>query len=308
MKQTKSSQTSGNRQAQASDNTNANANEVYKKHNNYFHQKNQAEQRQPYPQTQTSYQQGNYYQNQPAPHPHGQNQQQYYQQQYYRVQGQNPYWPNQDYNHYYGLSAEDQEKLKKRHNESKEKYPDLNLSQKEFVITYIKRHPFGLWSIWLSSSVIIFITIAVLIMLIINQSLLTQILGSSLTSVYLVLGAVTVFMITISIVGSLLAAYIYKRNEFILTNESVIQHIQKGLFSRHEQTISLKHVEDASYQKTGLVQYIFNFGSIRLSTIGDESTYRFTFVENPKKQVAFLNNAIEKFKRGQSLLNLKNSL
>lgn len=41
------------------------------------------------------------------------------------------------------------------------------------------------------------------------------------------------------------------------------------------------------------------YGSLRLSTEGDETTYRFSFVENPSKQVALLNNAVEAFKNGR---------
>ena len=89
------------------------------------------------------------------------------------------------------------------------------------------------------------------------------------------------------------------RNQFFLTNESVIQEIQRGLFSRHEQTVSLGSIEDASFEQNGLLQTMLNYGSIRLSTEGEETTYRFYFVSNPKEQIARLNNAVESFKNGR---------
>jgi hypothetical protein len=48
-----------------------------------------------------------------------------------------------------------------------------------------------------------------------------------------------------------------------------------------------------------MLQSILDYGSIRLSTEGDETTYRFNYVSNPKKQIALLNNAVEAFKLGR---------
>jgi uncharacterized membrane protein YdbT with pleckstrin-like domain len=97
------------------------------------------------------------------------------------------------------------------------------------------------------------------------------------------------------------SSYVYLRNRFILTNESIIQEIQLSLFSRREQTVSLANVEDASYTQKGLLQYAFGYGSIRLSTEGDETTYRFAYVANPRDHVAELNNAVEAFKYGRPI-------
>ena len=59
------------------------------------------------------------------------------------------------------------------------------------------------------------------------------------------------------------------------------------------------NIEDASYTQRGPVQQLLNYGSIRLSTEGDETTYRFDYVSNPKEEIATLNNAVEAFKNGR---------
>src|SRR5690606_1566121 len=94
-------------------------------------------------------------------------------------------------------------------------------------------------------------------------------------------------------------AYVYTHNRFILTNESVIQQIQSSIFAQTEQTVSLANIEDANFSQEGIWQHMFNYGSIRLSTQGDENTYRFTFVANPRDHLAVLNNAVEAFKNGR---------
>jgi hypothetical protein len=70
---------------------------------------------------------------------------------------------------------------------------------------------------------------------------------------------------------------------------------------RKEQTVSLANIEDASFDQHGIIQTVLNYGSIRLSTEGDETTYRFTYVSNPKKQIEILNNAVESFKNGRPI-------
>ena len=98
-------------------------------------------------------------------------------------------------------------------------------------------------------------------------------------------------------------AWIYEANRLYLTNERVIQNIQVSLFANREQTVSLSNIEDASYTKTGILSTIFDYGSVRLSTEGDETTYRFSHASQPKEQVAILNNAVESFKNGRPVLN-----
>jgi len=101
--------------------------------------------------------------------------------------------------------------------------------------------------------------------------------------------------------GGLVATYVYNGNRFYLTNESVIQEVQTSLFSKYEQTVSLFNVEDASFRQNNPIQMLLNYGSIRLSTEGDETTYRFSYVSNPKNHIAILNNAVEAFKNGRPI-------
>ena len=67
------------------------------------------------------------------------------------------------------------------------------------------------------------------------------------------------------------------------------------------QTVSLANIEDASYHQGGIIPTLLDYGSIRLSTEGDETTYRFAYVTHPKQEIALLNNAIEAFKNGRPI-------
>ncbi len=193
------------------------------------------------------------------------------------------------------ISAE----VKARHDESMRKYPQLNLSDGEFIISAVRRHPIGLF--WPVGSIIFLVALTASLM--INFPLIATSMGwfnaPSYESILMTGGLLILLFLIIGYV----AIWIYVNNKFFLTNESVIQEIQTSLFSRHEQTVSLANIEDASYNQQGIVQTLFNYGSIRLSTEGDETTYRFYYVTNPKEQIATLNNAVEAFKAGRPVVD-----
>ncbi len=183
---------------------------------------------------------------------------------------------------------------KRRHQESIQKHPSLNLSEGEYIINEVRRHPIGLFSIVGISGVLILIVLG----LVAAYPMLAEQSVVNLPPVNGLIVPALLFIVLICL-GGYIAVYVYLSNKFFLTNESVIQEIQTSLFSRHEQTVSLANIEDASYRQQGIIQTIFDYGSIRLSTEGEETTYRFYYVSNPKKQIATLNNAVESFKNGR---------
>lgn len=184
---------------------------------------------------------------------------------------------------------------KKKHEESRRLYPQLNLSEGEYVISAIRRHPIGLVSIWGVVAAALLIVFVAFPALIANQGVLGT--GFQLSSSLIAsAGLVLLLLAVLFILGGIVATVVYNGNRFYLTNESVTQHIQTSLFSKKEQTISLNNIEDASYRQHGIVQTLLNYGSLRLSTEGDETTYRFNYVANPQRQVSLLNDAVESFK------------
>jgi uncharacterized membrane protein YdbT with pleckstrin-like domain len=188
------------------------------------------------------------------------------------------------------VSADNQ----RRHEDSVKQYPRLNLSEGEYVILDVKRHPIGLLLPLIATGITLIALIAVLILYPAD----TSSYGVGLPSFGQILLPVLLLMILTGIGGGIVS-WVYLQNQFYMTNESVIQEIQHSLFSRHEQTVSLGSIEDASFKKSGILQTMLDYGMVRLSTEGEETTYRFTYVANPRRHVAILNNAVEAFKNGR---------
>lgn len=183
----------------------------------------------------------------------------------------------------------------RRHEDSKSRYPTLNLSKEEYVISEVRRHWIGLVGP---------LGLAILLALLILSGLLAYpLLFPSGNPPFESLLLPAVLLLILVGIGSYVVTWVYINNKFYLTNESVIQEIQIALFSHNEQTVSLSNIEDASYRQAGIMQTMLDYGSIRLSTEGDETTYRFKYVSNPKMQIAQLNNAVEAFKNGRPINN-----
>lgn len=187
------------------------------------------------------------------------------------------------------------DELKRKHEKSVQQYPNLNLSEGEYVILDIKRHPIGML---IPAIVSIFLVVIIMIFVMFYPSIARDSILPIMPSVTDIFG-VAMLLIGLVVLGGAVALWIYLQNQFFMTNESVIQEIQESLFSRREQTVSLGSIEDASFRQSGIIQTIFNYGTIRLSTEGEETTYRFRFVANPREQIAIINNAIEDFKNGR---------
>jgi hypothetical protein len=188
--------------------------------------------------------------------------------------------------------------IQARHDESMRRFPTLNLSREEYLISAIKRHPIGLLKIWGIALLLIVAFMGLMVGFFLNNG--ADSFGSLQSGNFTMIGAGLLLILSVVVViGALVATYVYNNNRFFLTNESVVQEIQTSPFSKKEQTVSLSNIEDASYKQGGILQTLLNYGTIRLSTEGDETTYRFTYVTNPKKHIAVLNNAVENFKNGR---------
>jgi hypothetical protein len=182
------------------------------------------------------------------------------------------------------------------HERSKRVYPLLNLSPGEYVISAVRRHPIGLILPLGIGTLLIGFALALLI----NYDLFIEAFAvTGLLAEFSTVAVPILIFVAIVALGMFVSYYVYVNNRFFLTNESVIQEIQTSLFSRQEQTVSLSNIEDASYTQLGILQQVLDYGDIRLSTEGDETTYRFSYVASPKNHIATLNNAVEAFKNGR---------
>ena len=181
------------------------------------------------------------------------------------------------------------------HEESKRKYPELSLSPGEYVLEVVRRHPIGLIGIWAAAGLLILIALLIVPFYAANQSFFAQIFAVPVSKLPSPAVMITPSLILIGFfgLGGFIATYVYLQNRFYITTESIIQFVQYSLFNSKKQMVNLINVEDASADQTGILQQVLNYGTLRLSTQGEETIYHFRFVANPNSVVHRINDATE---------------
>lgn len=153
-------------------------------------------------------------------------------------------------------------------------HPMVVLRPGERVIGEIKRHPFGILSVYFSGAIAIVaaFTIAILAPNFIQQSG-DSILGPALLAAgILSIGIACILWIATSI---------YWQNRWIITDDSITQIIQDGLFGRRVSQLSMENLEDITVDQRGIIQSMFNFGTLKAETAGERAKFVFPFCPNP---------------------------
>ena len=194
------------------------------------------------------------------------------------------------------VPAGDLEVIRNRHEESLRKFPQVKIDDDEYVVMSLRRHWIGLLGVFLTTFILFVLLVSawILICYTPNRFEIPEQMKTNLSLIFAPLSALV-----------LVAGYIgystYVSNKLFVTNERVVQWIVKGLLERKSQVINLEAIEDIGFSQSGLLQHIFNYGTVRMSTTGDESTYTFNFASFPAKTVEILGEIAECSRENQPI-------
>ena len=164
----------------------------------------------------------------------------------------------------------DESLAKIRHDRSKKDFPWLRLEETEYVEFVFKRARVCLWMIFGGVFIGLVIILLAFLLVMMNQSLLDE-MGKNF--LFVILSA----LLAAAILIGLVALRIYRGNWLFITNERVIQLARISLVSNSVNMIDITSIEDASFRQESLLQKLFKYGTFRLSTVGDETTYTFPY-------------------------------
>ena len=177
-----------------------------------------------------------------------------------------------------------------RHARSKQEFPFLPLEEGEYVELALTRSKLGLVLIW--GGVAIALLGIILFATIISSSLSASSLGgipnSAMPYFFMLIISLSLALVVAGVVGM----KIYNGNSLFVTNKRIFQNTMTGLFARSSNVIELYRIEDVSFKQSGIFDYLFKIGTIRMSTVGDETTYTFPFVDTPTDEVNFIAHLI----------------
>ena len=190
------------------------------------------------------------------------------------------------------------ELIKLHHARSAKDFPELRLEENEYVELAITRSKLGIVLMWGAAGFGYLALFIAILFLEFNYDNSTVALDGFAKS-YLYLIILVLFgIITIT---ALIGSKVYQSNRLYVTNKRLIHHQANSLFSKSVNVIELLSIEDVSFKQENIADHFFKLGTIRMSTIGDETTYIFKYVNTPKDELDTITHLVhmekEKTKR-----------
>ena len=173
--------------------------------------------------------------------------------------------------------------IKLHHARSQKDFPGLNLEEGEYVEFDIRRAPIGLTLIWGLAFVAIFVLSLCLTLMWTDKNTAATLGLNNAAVSYLYL--IIFILLGVSVMAAFIGQHVYRSNRLVVSNNRLFHYEAMSLFSRSTNVIDLSSIEDVSYRQVGLMDHMFHMGTIRLSTVGEETTYTFKYASIPKKEL-----------------------
>ena len=156
------------------------------------------------------------------------------------------------------------------HERSKKDFPFLTIEDDEYVEFAFRRARVCLMMILGSTALGLIVILLAFLLTLMGQAMLDE-MGKHF--LFIILAA----LLAAALIIGAIALRIYNGNKLFITNRRVIQLVMNTLVSSSVNMIDLTAVEDVSFRQNGILQKMFNYGTLRLATVGDETTYTFPY-------------------------------
>lgn len=157
-----------------------------------------------------------------------------------------------------------------RHARSKKDFPFLELEDNEYVEYAFSRAKVCLVMIFGGTFAGLILLLLGFLMALTQPYMIGEI-GKNFA--YIIIACLLLADLLIGVV----ALVVYRGNRLFVTNKHVIQLLMKSPVATSVNVIDLPSIEDVSFHQDGLMQRALRYGTFRLSTIGDETTYTFSY-------------------------------
>lgn len=183
-----------------------------------------------------------------------------------------------------------------KHARSEKDYPEIDLEADEHVVLHLKRSRVGIIGIWAMVAFCVVILSLALIMIANSIKINETVLVINDTSLgYLRIGIFALYAIILA--GGIIGQSIYNANEMYITNHRAIQKSRSSLFANSTNIIELRRIEDVSFRQETLFDHLFQIGILRMSTVGEETTYTFRFLDTPNDEVKIISHLVYENKK-----------
>ncbi|HPR09982.1 MAG TPA: PH domain-containing protein [Candidatus Saccharibacteria bacterium] len=156
------------------------------------------------------------------------------------------------------------------------------------LLCAVKQHPFGLMVIY-AASFIAFVFALSLISIVLPKTMAST---NSIYSAWTVLAFICGFVLVVVLIA---ITYVYNQSGLTVTNKNVIQILQKSIYERKVSHISLANIEDVTSEQRGVFSTMFNFGTLKIETAGEQANFIFPLCPHPNRVARIILDAKDDF-------------
>ena len=166
-------------------------------------------------------------------------------------------------------------------------------------VTIVHRHPIGIVFIYLETLIAVIAVLA--LMLVVAPDFFTNLSSQA----YSLLIATMLLAVGLLALILFVATYIYRQSKLLVTDKSLVQILQKGLFIRKVSRLSMSNVEDVTAEHLGILSTIFNYGVLTIQTAGEEDNFIFPWCPDPDRYADRVLEARQAYAQSLEEMNIR---
>lgn len=157
----------------------------------------------------------------------------------------------------------------------------IEFDENEELVWEIRKHPFGLFLIYLTGSIVTLVIFTFLVLGGLSNN--TDILGLGIDfgSIRTTMVGIGFLLSVMSVGATLLGAFLYQSDVVLVTSEKIAQLLYATLFNKKISQLSIGDVQDVTVTQKGIFAHLFNYGTLVIETAGEQQNYTFTYTPKP---------------------------
>lgn len=152
-----------------------------------------------------------------------------------------------------------------------------SLGEQERLLDIVYKHPMQL--------IIIFIYTLVGFGAVLASTgfLAAQFFGDDTASGYRIVNFVGIIAGMITGLILVIATFLFRQTKLLISNENLIQILQKDLLHNKTSRLALTDIEDITSEQHGFLSTLFGYGNLVIETAGEQVNFIFTFCPDPNR-------------------------
>lgn len=169
----------------------------------------------------------------------------------------------------------------------------IEFDDNERLVCEIRKHPFGLFIIYLLGGCISVILFAALVIGPYAISSSGDDFGLDISAFRPILALVGLLLSSLSLVMTAVTAYLYQNNVVLVTSEKIAQQLYRTIFDKKISQLSIGDIQDVSVAQRGVFAKIFGYGTLTIETAGEQNNYIFNYSIKPYESAKLIVGAHE---------------